>query len=277
MKSRIMTLGIQFKVFVLCLFISVACSKNDSVELPDLQVPSAFSPNGDQINDTWAIGNVNNYRNVKVTIRSQSLGVVYYSAAYANDWNGRSNQSNTDTLPTGVYFYTIEIDGYRTVSGEVFLNALSIETDGIFGLQAEDIRNALERHNSARSAVGVAPLVWSQELSADALSWARGLAQLEPLSSTNALARNQGQNMFSTSQSDLESPLHYASEQWYDGINDFTYGPWDTRNVNAATYAQMIWEDTQEVGMGYAISQGGQIYIVARYSPIGCNAGEYPY
>ena len=45
----------------------------------------------------------------------------------------------------------------------------------------------------------------------------------------------------------------------------------------AKDFTQMVWKDTKEVGISYAISKSGSVYVVARYYPPGNYSGEYPY
>jgi hypothetical protein len=39
----------------------------------------------------------------------------------------------------------------------------------------------------------------------------------------------------------------------------------------------MIWESTTHVGIGWAVSATGAVFVVARYSPEGNYIGERPY
>ena len=63
--------------------------------------PTAFSPNGDGVNDLYTIGNLHLYQPHTFTIVSRTGKRVLETTAYANDWNG-------DQLPDGVYFFVFE-------------------------------------------------------------------------------------------------------------------------------------------------------------------------
>ena len=39
----------------------------------------------------------------------------------------------------------------------------------------------------------------------------------------------------------------------------------------------MVWKSTKKVGIAYAVSKKGSVYVVARYFPAGNFIGEYPY
>ncbi len=67
-------------------------------------IPTAFSPNGDQINDTWNIKNIELHGNVSVEVVSSSNLKVYSSNSYTEPWDGRYLGS---VLPNGTYFYVI--------------------------------------------------------------------------------------------------------------------------------------------------------------------------
>jgi gliding motility-associated-like protein len=73
----------------------------DTVEILASQV---MTPNGDGVNDTWRIINIENYPNAMVVIYNTWGNEVYRARAYKNDWNGRRNG---DMLPEGSYYYQI--------------------------------------------------------------------------------------------------------------------------------------------------------------------------
>lgn len=80
-------------------------------------IPNAFSPNGDGINDTWIIKNLDTFPNCTVDIYTRGGRQVYHSVNYTNPWNGKYNGSN---LPAGVYYYVINLNnGSSPLSGYV--------------------------------------------------------------------------------------------------------------------------------------------------------------
>lgn len=71
------------------------------------QIPSAFSPNGDGINDTWEIGELQNYAGATVQVFNRWGQLVYTKLGYNKPWNGKYMQTGND-LPIGVYYYIIQ-------------------------------------------------------------------------------------------------------------------------------------------------------------------------
>ncbi len=84
-------------------------------QCPDVEIPNAFTPNGDGINDNWKIDGLNNTATINVFNR---YGVqIYQSKGYATPWNGTYNGTR---LPGGVYYYVIKNNnGKQTFSGSV--------------------------------------------------------------------------------------------------------------------------------------------------------------
>lgn len=72
-----------------------------------LKIPTAFSPNGDNVNDTWLIDGLRFYPQNTVQVFSR-YGQNVYSTFAGNykPWNGRLNGNE---LPIGVYYYIIKL------------------------------------------------------------------------------------------------------------------------------------------------------------------------
>jgi len=97
------------------------CSDTDSAEVlllngPDcFFIPTLVSPNGDNLNDAWVITGIENFPNAEVTIFNRWGNMVFTAAPYNNDWAGKVNKGvnigdGSGTLPTGTYFYVIELN-----------------------------------------------------------------------------------------------------------------------------------------------------------------------
>ena len=69
-------------------------------------IPNAFSPNNDGINDTWFIEPLYLFPECKVEVYNRYGQIVYRSNGYDNPWDGRKNGHQ---LPTGVYYYIIDL------------------------------------------------------------------------------------------------------------------------------------------------------------------------
>ena len=114
-----------FLLYPLFSIILWSCSKDLDLPYPELAIQSAFSPNGDIRNEVWLISNQGNYDKITVTVTSIDLGVVYFAENYTNNWAGRNIMSDSnEMLPTGTYFYVIEVPNLRPVSGQLFINTL---------------------------------------------------------------------------------------------------------------------------------------------------------
>ena len=84
---------------------SVSVTINDCYVL---DVSSAFTPDGDGINDTWLIAELSTrYPNNNVTIFNRWGQVLYNSDGYLIPWDGRFDNKD---LPVGSYYYIIDFN-----------------------------------------------------------------------------------------------------------------------------------------------------------------------
>jgi len=82
-------------------------------------IPNAFTPNGDGINDTWYIKNLNSYLNCTVQIYNRYGENVYSSIGYGIPWDGTYKGA---ALPTGTYYYIINLNNdSKVLSGFVVI------------------------------------------------------------------------------------------------------------------------------------------------------------
>ncbi|MCU0428705.1 MAG: gliding motility-associated C-terminal domain-containing protein [Cytophagaceae bacterium] len=91
---------------------SGTCSNSDQVfirvERP-IDVPNAFTPNGDSNNDAWEIKHIESFPNCQIKIFNRWGNLVYQSEGYNEPWKG-DNFRNGEVLPSGTYFYVIELN-----------------------------------------------------------------------------------------------------------------------------------------------------------------------
>ena len=111
-------------IYVIATDQSSGCVDTSATELVNvllpIDVPNAFTPNGDGINDTWTIDGLDTYRNSSLKVYNRWGQLVYSNTGvYANDWNG-TGKSGKD-LPTGTYYYVITLNqnGKENVAGDV--------------------------------------------------------------------------------------------------------------------------------------------------------------
>ncbi len=86
--------------------VTVGVSKDNA--LSSLIPYNYFSPNGDQINDTWKITNIAAQTQCGVIIFDERGFKVYEAKPYSTEWNGVSSKGVI--LPAGVYYYVIKCD-----------------------------------------------------------------------------------------------------------------------------------------------------------------------
>jgi gliding motility-associated-like protein len=100
---------------VTCTILSGGCAAPATSALVTLTIKpplvilptTAFTPNGDGINDLWTISGLLSYPNCVVNVYSRSGEMVYQSRGYAKPWDGVLNGKN---LPVGTYYYVIDLN-----------------------------------------------------------------------------------------------------------------------------------------------------------------------
>jgi gliding motility-associated-like protein len=76
------------------------------IAAPGVLIPNTFTPNNDGINDVWKISGLENFPAVQVNVYSRDGKQVYTSVGYGKPFDGTENGQ---TLPEGVYYYTIDL------------------------------------------------------------------------------------------------------------------------------------------------------------------------
>ncbi|WP_373074026.1 gliding motility-associated C-terminal domain-containing protein [Zeaxanthinibacter enoshimensis] len=100
-----------------------SAGQDDTVSDPmdQVKIPETFTPNGDGINDTWNIVNLEMYPTATVYVYNRYGQVVYSTRAYANDWDGSFKKSGR-ILPEGAtYYYQIDLDSDGKIDKEGWL------------------------------------------------------------------------------------------------------------------------------------------------------------
>lgn len=80
---------------------------------------SAFTPNGDGVNETWIIEGIDNFENAVVRVFNRKKVLVFESRGAYQPWNGKA--SNGKLLPVDSYHYIIDLKepGYKNEQGFV--------------------------------------------------------------------------------------------------------------------------------------------------------------
>jgi gliding motility-associated-like protein len=73
--------------------------------LPEPEIPNAFTPNNDGLNDTWGIAFLNLYANCDVRVFNRFGQMVFHSIGYRQPWDGTFKGQ---PLPAGIYVYIID-------------------------------------------------------------------------------------------------------------------------------------------------------------------------
>jgi gliding motility-associated-like protein len=104
-----LSIDTEFKVTVIT---EQGCIGSDSLFVSVktlLEIPSAFTPNGDGINDTWEIKNFDQYAKVKLVVYDGFGSEIYTSTNY-DYWDGKRDGNE---LPLASYYYVIEVEEHN--------------------------------------------------------------------------------------------------------------------------------------------------------------------
>ena len=94
------------------------CVNSDTVTIHvlkltyDGKITSLFTPNGDGVNDTWYLENIQEFPDNEVIVYNIYGQEVFRKKGYNNDWKGTFNGED---LPDGTYFYVLRFDSTDTV------------------------------------------------------------------------------------------------------------------------------------------------------------------
>ena len=91
---------------------------NNSSLRAAIDIVEFFSPNGDTVNDTWQVREIDRYVDNHVWIYDRSGKLLFEAQPYRNNWKG---EVDGNELPEGSYYYRIDLDGNGTVDFEGWL------------------------------------------------------------------------------------------------------------------------------------------------------------
>jgi len=92
------------------------CSNpNSSIKM---LIPTAFSPNGDGMNDTWEIFALNSNPAVIVEIYDRWGELIFYSKGYSAPWNGTYKDK---PVLEGTYAYIVSVDIDTVLKGTILV------------------------------------------------------------------------------------------------------------------------------------------------------------
>ena len=101
-------------------------SQETSFDYQPLEIPNAFSPNNDGVNEKLIITGLGKFPQHKFTIYSRWETVVIQEAPYKNDWGGEQRlgfpKNDGGDLPEGTYFYILDLgNGQLPFKGFIYL------------------------------------------------------------------------------------------------------------------------------------------------------------
>ena len=140
------------------------------------------------------------------------------------------------------------------------------------------VNGILQLHNDYRSALQLPPLEWSPALAADALAWAKHLAESDKGQHDQNIVGKEGENLWWGTANAFS--LGDMVDAWAAEKKFFREGVFpDCRSNRSAVvghYTQIVWRNTQAVGCAL-VGNGRNDYLVCRYSPPGNLIGQRPY
>ena len=97
----------QTTTYTLHVVSGAGCGSNtDDVDVRVYEIPNAFSPNSDGINDAWAFKSPDAFNSAVIEVFNRYGQVVFRSNGYATPWNGTHNER---PVPVGTYYYVIDL------------------------------------------------------------------------------------------------------------------------------------------------------------------------
>ncbi|KAL9238527.1 hypothetical protein vseg_012933 [Gypsophila vaccaria] len=129
-------------------------------------------------------------------------------------------------------------------------------------------------HKSARSAVGVATLVWDTTLAKYAQDYAtQRAADCQLVHSPGDYGENlavgfgYGSNFTGV----------YAVNLWIAEKSKYDFASNSCKNGECGHYTQVVWRDSVRLGCARVTCNNGGVFVVCNYDPPGNYIGERPY
>ena len=96
--------------FVVTVTAPNGCVGVDSVlitVIPEVDITSGFTPNGDGWNDVWLIDFIDQFPNAEVEIYNRWGELLFQSVGYKVPWDGRYSGG---LVPVGTYYYVVKLN-----------------------------------------------------------------------------------------------------------------------------------------------------------------------
>lgn len=99
----------ETRTYVVEVASELGCTNSDSVTISvntSLVLPTAFTPDGDGMNDTWNLKELENYPSCVIKIFNRWGHEMFVSEGYTENWKGNYQG---EPLPSGSYYYVIDL------------------------------------------------------------------------------------------------------------------------------------------------------------------------
>ena len=105
-------------------YFSKSVIKKDVDENTPVNIPDAISPNGDGMNDTYIVVKRLPTDKVRFEVYTRNQVPVYQNLDYDNTFDGTGNLRGFmgNTLPDGIYYYLISVNGAKGIPGYLIIN-----------------------------------------------------------------------------------------------------------------------------------------------------------
>lgn len=89
-----------------------------------LRIPAGISPNGDGLNEKFVIENLKSTDKVRFEVYNRWQSLVYRDLNYKNTFEGVGNQKGLvdNMLPDGTYYYILNINDLKAITGYIVIN-----------------------------------------------------------------------------------------------------------------------------------------------------------
>jgi gliding motility-associated-like protein len=84
----------------------------------NIQIPLAFSPNGDEANQKWEIQGIENYPDCTMNVFDSRGKRIYQKKGYDNQWDGTYDGK---PVPNGTYYYVFGCPNLKPLTGSVLI------------------------------------------------------------------------------------------------------------------------------------------------------------
>lgn len=137
----------------------------------------------------------------------------------------------------------------------------------------------LEQHNEYREMHGCKPLKLSSKLNATAQKWADDLVRRNVFEHSHDRNGN-GENLYYSWSSAKKIPKgDAAADAWYSEIKDYDWNDSEEQIMKKfgkiGHFTQLVWDQTEQLGVGVATDGKGKWIVVAHYSPGGNMYGSF--